>query len=825
MTSDVSSLLSQIQSYIKTDSDGNTTYSLSDVSKLETLFEDTDYYNAGETGQSAIQDQIDDLEKVIKTLQAEADELGEQIDLENLDVDKKCDELADIVSDINSETAQYQSDVKKAAQLAAKEAIKTYSESNGSTSFEECFSEALGKKMIGTSGISMTAIANLYDDYDTVKNEISNLSNTIQGLLDDVNALQNKLNLTNSTINLLTTTKNNMSDTIEGAYSNCDTDSKIPVYSGAKAELADKLLGTYTSRYDSDVTGGTSSSTEITEAQQELMDKWLAQKGDADYTSGDKYNVATNPELANLRSLYESGMIEELSASGLNADQILTFISENWDVGISKDTSTGNWKIPKGHSADAWVSEGVYTALSDLVASGTTAMTADDVNQTQMEELKKAVEQDDIITEMYNAGYSFKEAMYLLTQLFPDAGITYNLSEQSEEKGYGIVTDSSSSGSLYSTIAAQILEYWDVASTTTQTTDDSTTGETISYDPITFQSGSTTYTFITDRDGDGTFDYTDGSNNELLGSANGIQELLDYDYNGDGVIDDNDITYDEDGNALTITEPDGTVRYRTALDDLTLMANNQIENYDGTTNSVDFDVTYTSAKLAGITSINLSSILASENTTGTGDEISSSTKTYDNVNEGSDLNDDGYSYDDINGSSVINSFTISLSDGSTVTANETLNTEDNLNTFYKQIADNNTASIYSSISESEFADATAADNWATDEAEALGEQLNNWADSLAELAEKANVDGDRYKLNYDYEELEELYGQDGKSGTYIKTVISRGAAAAESYANQAKHKTHDLNELQSNAATAVDKEIDAINEEVEVVQTVEETEE
>src|SRR5699024_10669978 len=74
------------------------------------------------------------------------------------------------------------------------------------------------------------------------KGQLSPVMQEIQTDLDQVKGLQNQLNSTNATINLLTITKNNMTDTITGAYQNKDLDNKVPVYSGAKAEVADEIL-------------------------------------------------------------------------------------------------------------------------------------------------------------------------------------------------------------------------------------------------------------------------------------------------------------------------------------------------------------------------------------------------------------------------------------------------------------------------------------------------------------------------------------------------------------------------------------------------------
>lgn len=771
-TNSISSLCSTISSYINSDGECNIT-----AEQLATLFVDTNYYNAGETGAAQLEKQIEKLEEAINILVGEAEELNTNIANREDDIDDKSEDLAEVVSSIADEQIEYQIEVKNAARLAAKDAVSSYTSKSNTSSYEQCYSQAFNKRIKEVAG-SMGIIKNLYTEYQSIRSSISDICSDIQSDLEEIDLLQGKLNTTNATINLLTITKNNMSSTIENAYSNCDTDTDVPIYSGEKAEIANSLLASYTSRYVTEGDTSTSTTTSSEETKTEAQEYLLSLK-EGTYTSGDKYSVDTNPELANLRELYESGELQKLQQSGMTVDEILTFISENWNVGITKD-SDGNWKIPKGHSSDQWVSEGVYTYLAELVENSTTYETADDVNQTQMAELAEFIENGEL-TNLYEAGFTFKEAMYLLTQLFPDAGIVYDLDDQDGTRTYSIVSDTDASGDLYATIAAQILEYWNVGGEAATEEDTSTTGETTRYDPITFTNGSYTYTFLSAEGiSDGTFDYTDGSNNDLLGSTNGISELFAYDYNGDGVIDENDV--DEDGNC--------------ALDQITLLVNNQIESVsnseqvddyaegDDYTNSVSFDVSYTSASLAGITSIDLTQYLATDedgnyitdedgkyvysDLTGTGDDISDTTKDYDNVTE---------AYDDINGSSVINSFSITFSDGSTVTANETLNTESNLETFYKQIADNDTAAITSSISQEEYNNAIIQDgessddvDWTSDEAKAVYDSLESAKATLEAQKESAQSALDNYDIGESYSNFIKLVGTDGTSGEYIKAV-------------------------------------------------------
>ena len=639
--------------------------------QIETLFTDMQTYNEGEEGAKKLDKQIATLQGKIKDLEDEAQKILADIEESNEDVNKKSDALADSAANLTDATSEFQDATVEAARMAAKDAILSYKRGKGDASFAECFNQAFTKRLGGLQA-NQAEIQRLYEIYDANKAGINSIADEIQNALDKVSGLEAQLQNVNATISLLTRTKNIMEQsTIEDAYKNIDTNTEVPIFSGAKAEVANSLLSQYQSRYTAE---GDLAAVQNAGANAENIEatktEWLGQKQGV-YKSGDRYSAQQNPELMNLRNLVAGGMIEDLQASGMNVDEIMTFVQSNWAVGITK--SGNNWKIPYGHSSDAWVKEPAYAALSDLITKSQKSVTADSVNQTQMAEMKKAVEEDGILTQMYEAGFTFKEAMYTFTQLFPDAGVQYDLSAQNGTRTYSKVADNEASGTLYKTIGEQILNYWNVGGSAATEGDDSTSGEVDRFDPMTFQDGNTTYTFLNaEKMEDGSFDYANGKENDLLGSEKGAEELLAYDYNGDGVIDDND--EDADGNK--------------ALDNLMLMANNQDESVGSKadvdaykkgpsyTNSVDFKVSYSSARDAGITSIDVSGMMG----TGQGDDIADSTRG-DNFQE---------AYDDINGSSVINTFTVNKG-GKEITGKETLNTADNLETFYGQIAKDDNA--------------------------------------------------------------------------------------------------------------------------------------
>ena len=767
---------------------GGVTYS---KDELQTLFEDTGYFNAGEKGKEQIQKQIDALQAKIDELTEEAEKINKEIEEKNYEVNGKNEDLVEIISQISDETMEYQQGVKDAARLAARDAVASYNTDSGD-SYESCYNQAFEKRIRSVAGGNMGTIKNLYAQYEGIKGQLSPVMQEIQTDLDQVKGLQNQLNSTNATINLLTITKNNMSDTIKAAYENKDLDAKVPVYSGAKAEVADEILADAAAFVgnagDTPNPDNNNAVQERTPEQQKQIDDAMAAY--AAKNEGTGYNatwyatIDKNPQLQNLSErINNEGMLQDLQNLGATPDEIMTFVMNTWNCGIKRSVQgdgTISYVIPNNSGSD----EAVYSKLNALATSGV-QKTAESVDSGNIEKLQQFGLSS--LDKMYKAGFTFKEAMYVMTKAFPNSGIEYNLSNQTSERNYQIVQDTSATGTLYKDISAKILDYWNVgAKAATEDGDGTIETSRGHYDPITFQDGNITYSFITDRDNNGKFDYTDGNNNDLLGSKDGISELLAYDYNNDGIIDSKDV------------DKDGTK----ALDKLTLISNNQIEsvgelgsedvdgykdgsNYKGKgayTNSVDFDVSYTSASQAGITNIDLRQIKESGNINGE-----------DNVDEG---------FSDINGSNIINQFTITK-DGEEITANETLNTAENLETFYGQIADK-AGTISSNISSEQFEN--AFDDWSLSgpEAKAAYEKLGALADSLEDKLEDAKANEDNDILPMSFEQFIELVGTDGQSGEYVYAV--RDAARRNSEAEAERNNPTEAANKAEEAHEQVTKE-------------------
>ena len=561
--------------------------------ELMGLFENKSFFNGGDDAASNIEAKIKFIDGKIKGLEEEAEGLLATIETKEKEIKEKADELGKTSANLVSTTGEFQSHVRVAAAKAAMYAVEAYRANNCTnkeeymTYFEDNFENNLRGKM-GLQG----EIQKLFNDFKDQKNNLGDIAGEITDTIDDVKGINGRIQNINGTISVLKRTKSNMENsTIENAYQNVDTDGEIPIYSGKKADLANELIKTYG---NIDIKGGTAK-TEYTKEQQDKMDEWSS-KNTEKYTKGDKYRSDQNPELANLKTAIQDGMIDELKNLGLGKEEIMTFIASKWNVGIKK-TDDGNWSIPKGHgksgSDDLKTTRAAYQTLVDMLTESTTA---NDVNSHQLKELQEAMSgkngQKDILTRMYEKGFTFKEAMYTLTQIFPDAGITYDPKKQSPERNYSLVDDSKQSGTLYEDMATKILKYWNVGEGNGEKDDPKPTPDPERHDPFTFQMGDKTVTLIIDRDDDGKFSYTDGNTNDLVGSQNGIQELLNdkVDVNKDGILTAEELS--NEGIMFMVNNQEESVANENDVDSY-----KDGSNYKGKgayTNSVDFNVSYAS---------------------------------------------------------------------------------------------------------------------------------------------------------------------------------------------------------------------------------------
>ncbi len=193
-----------------------------------------------------------------------------------------------------------------------------------------------------------------------------------------------------------------------------------------------------------------------------------------------------------------------------------------------------------------------------------------------------------VVDELAGKGFTFKEAMYAMTQLFPNLQIGYALSEQTGTTDGIVKFPTDKADGKYTQLANKIKGHTNAGGTwaNSQVVQEDLyvppPPVTRSSDPISVKDGNSSYYFMAD-DGDGEYD--------------GVSDMLGYE-NG---MDDFEAKY---GEFITTNGAGEKVITGDALNSIMVMKLEEVQNADG---SVGVKQSFMSAADAGMTEINLSS--------------------------------------------------------------------------------------------------------------------------------------------------------------------------------------------------------------------------
>ena len=193
-----------------------------------------------------------------------------------------------------------------------------------------------------------------------------------------------------------------------------------------------------------------------------------------------------------------------------------------------------------------------------------------------------------VVDELAGKGFTFKEAMYAMTQLFPNLQIGYALSEQTGTTDGIVKFPTDKADGKYTQLANKIKGYTNAGGTWANSKVEQKDlyvpppPVTRSSDPISVKDGNSSYYFMAD-DGNGKYD--------------GISDMLGYE-NG---MDDFEKKY---GDFITTNAAGEKVITGDALNNIMVMKLEEVQNPDG---SVGVKQSFMSAADAGMTEINLSS--------------------------------------------------------------------------------------------------------------------------------------------------------------------------------------------------------------------------
>ncbi len=656
----------------------NSIYSKSRTEQKEALSQlfQQKYFNST-TEKAAIDKQIESLEDKIKEFDDKIKEIENQISDKQEELDKLKSDIADKVAKIVADTEEYEATCKERVDQAMDNALYHYKndshskKNGGERTLEEFIIEqmTLVNNQITTG---RTGIDRAIEELGTPQTELNGLIKDMEGLVGDIDGLDSQYATTKSTLDLLKLTRNNMTSAA-GSYQSSDTDPSVPIFTPAKEDLADGYLAQYTSR----MANRENQTTTVSDTDKNaIIGKY--KESAAEQTQGvDPYSI-NNEQLECFSKALDNGLLTEMQGAGFTQKEILESVKEIYpSIGISHGDD-GSIIVPYGHGAEA---QAVYDKFLDNFNTGEKSNQRDDL---QVAEMDKAIKNDKIVTEMKGNNFTWKEAAYTMTRLWPAAGIGYNLGEKEVTLPIG---DENSKGT-YDALEEEIKKNYPDVTINRGTADELEPVEDVKRnDPVGFHIGDNSYEFVIDRNKDGVInDFT-----EMMGAngVDGMEELAMFDTDGDGVIKG-----DELENVLVLN-----------------------------TEHTNRDYEFLSAKQLGIESIDLNSF--TEKTQSRGDGV-----------EGEE------DFININNSLITGTFDVKMKDGTDAEGYQKYVTDDYLETVYNPILGEN---IYSELDGSTVDNVIDDAFKAADDK--LGD-LNEFADLIKDVKEYGNIKAAlRTKLN------------------------------------------------------------------------------
>ena len=676
------------------------------------------YFNST-TEKAVIDQQIDNLEDKIKEFDDKIKDLEKQISEKQDELEELKSEIADKVAKIVSDTEDYEATSKRRVDQAIDNAMYHYKndshskKNGGERTLNEFIIEQMGLVNSQISG-GRVNIDRAIEELGTPQSELNGLVGEMEGLIGDIDGLNSQYATTKSTLDLLKLTRENMTSAA-GSYQTSDTDPSVPIFTPAKEDLADGYLAQYTTRManreNQQVVGNT-------ETKNALIEKYKATT--AAQTGGVDQYTSANAQLRSFSTALNNGLLEEMQGAGFSKKEMLDAIKQIYpSIGISHGDD-GGAVVPYGHDGAA---RDIYSTFITSFKKIEGAVQRDDL---QVAEMDSAIKDDKIVTEMKNNGFTWKEAAYTLTRLWPGGGIEFTLGEKEVTLPIG---DDKSKGT-YDALESEIKKNYPDVKINRGTSDETVSNSVSRTDPVGFHIGDNSYEFAIDRNQDGILnDFT-----EMVGAngVDGMEELAMFDTDGDGIIKG-----DELKNVLVLN-----------------------------TEHTNRDYEFLTAEQLGIESIDLNSF--TEKTQSRGEGI-----------EGEE------DFININNSLITGTFDIKMKDGSSAEGYQKYVTEDYMKAVYDPILGEN---VYSEL------DGNTVDNVLDDnfkEAEDKLGDLNEYADLIKDAKEYGNIKAAlRTKLNdaqneaYGYKAQQMANNIDNYKGETPKAELEMSVEEADRIINE-----------------------------------------
>ncbi len=610
------------------------------------------YFNGGQDSRDAIEAQIKKIDDQIKDWQKKIDDLQKEVEDIEDKIDDKSGQLSNKIGDISEETGKFEDRLKEAIDEAIQNAVRQTKQKNSSGSKTTDFATEF-QTQLDILAPDFSQISAIYSQQNGLSDEIKGLCNQLDGVISQSNAAVNGLKNAQAIVTLLTQTRDNMSAEVGSLYSNANNDSKVPIFTYEKEVVVADLASKYGTEVGARGEGQVANNGEAVRDEGALKTATDSIKalGGAKTGSGDAYAAYDDNEAmknlskalfgdkADATQIQEGSLIYDMAKAGASNTEILDLLSETFgNLGI-KSNGNGSYTIPYGHATrDEQAKTGkiisghaqtVYSAVN-AIANGTAGLPepaktapADD------KDIKNAMS---AVDTMVKEGFSFKEAMYALDQIFPGLDIGYSLAEQGSAAAQPQGLVRFTSDETYKPLADHIRSYtakggkWEDSQVIqADKAAEVTPAPTTRTDPISVKDGNKSFYFMAD-DGNGTYDDV----TDLLGSKDGMKDF--------------DTQYKD---YITTNDKGEKVITGDALKDIMVMVVEEKDHADSKgVGGVGVKQSFMSAFDAGITEINLSSAKES-------------------------------GAHDINGAEIQNTFDVKMN-GKTMTAEQTLEDADYL---------------------------------------------------------------------------------------------------------------------------------------------------
>lgn len=537
--------------------------------KLKKVFSVISDNNVTAAEKKHLEAQIETIQEKVERLEAKMAVLEEELAKNSDEIAKQAKKITDLVTDANNASDVLEEKQSDYVQLCIEDVF--YQLENGIIEKDEVVPEI--RKRLKDDYILQkygAKVESILGQLDSKEAEVANLVTQADKWINQKKILEAQYGATKTTYDLLNATVTKIGAT-ETNYTNSDFNNSTPVYSPEKANVVEDIANKYTTQAgaNSNYVAGTSAPS--LESLDAITDKYKDLLGAKQ--TGEAYS-SSNQAVKNLGKALNmngdgTGLIEDLAKAGLSAGQVADFIAQNF-AGAQIKKNGNNLSIPYGHD-DAGTkiyntlnnkiknfnacTDGFLGALNTWDENGGNTISSNNQIKTLSENY------DSVITELANSGFTFKEAMYALFDsekgIFKDSGVSYNLKAQGETPNYFIeYAGDQETADMYQGLSDKIFDTWgvrpsrgissdeyDEAQTPEEvpsTPDDDPTTEapiTSRTDPVWFSldgDKNHKYSFVIDRDGDGTF--SDAS--EFVGGSNStwLEDLRSLDTDGDGKL-------------------------------------------------------------------------------------------------------------------------------------------------------------------------------------------------------------------------------------------------------------------------------------------------